>query len=95
MIAVQSVLRPSYRDEIFVGLRAAGIPVRQVVLRVPQDVPDVEDPPARNWRQRHVTPAQEALSGLADREPDTIEVDNASRPPQSVVKEIFTRLGLG
>lgn len=71
------------------------------MISVPEDVlraridADRDDPGARGWRQRHVADALRELDGLAEREPDTIEVDNASRPPELVAKEILERLLIG
>jgi hypothetical protein len=89
-----TVLDPDHRAEIIGGLRARGIPVRHVVLTVSEQSLrrriDADDAPAgaRGWRHARVERALRELSGLADREPDTFEVDNDGRPPAEVAADI-------
>ncbi|WP_406107685.1 AAA family ATPase [Micromonospora globbae] len=100
LVVPMTVLRADYRAEILGGLRNRGTPVRQVVLRVPGPVlraridGDRVERAARAWRHRHVERALAELGGLADREADTIEVDNHGRTPDEVAVEIVARLAL-
>jgi hypothetical protein len=93
-VVPMTLLDPGYRAEILDGLRLKGIPVRQVVLTVPEDTlrkridADTELADAREWRHDHVSRALVELSGLAVREPDTFEVDNDARTPAEVAAEI-------
>ena len=100
VVVPMSLLRPDYRAEVFEGLRSRGVPVRQVVLRVPEAVlrsridADPVQTEARDWRHSHVAQALTELAGIAGREPHTCEIDNAGRPPAEVAREITVRLGL-
>lgn len=99
-VVPMTLLHPGYRAEVLGGLRRAGVPVRQCVLLVPEDVLrariDAAPEPAGTirWRHQHMPTALAELPGLADREPDTIEVNNAGPGPRSVADEIVGRLGL-
>ncbi|MFI7429230.1 AAA family ATPase [Micromonospora sp. NPDC049836] len=98
VVVPMTLLRADYRSEILGGLRRRGTPVRQVVLRVPEPVlraridGDDREAGARDWRHRHVARALAELSGLADRESDTVEVDNHGRGPAAVAAEIVASL---
>ncbi|MGK5738870.1 AAA family ATPase [Micromonospora sp. URMC 103] len=99
LVVPMTLLRPDYRAEILDGLRERGTPVRQVVLRVPAPVlraridADRVEVAARAWRHRHVERALHELTGLAEREVDTIEIDNHGRTPEEVAAEIAALLG--
>jgi predicted kinase len=101
VVVPMTLLRPGYRAEILDGLRDRGVPVRQVVLRVPEPVlraridADEVEAGARGWRHAHVTRALVEFGGLADREPDTVEIDNHDRAPALVAAEIISELGIG
>jgi predicted kinase len=100
VVVPMTLLRPEYRVEILGGLRRARLRVVQVVLTVPEPElrarieADAIDPTAAPWRLAHVEAAA-GLVGLAQREPDTIEVSNVGRTPDAVAAEIITRYGLG
>lgn len=97
-VVPMALLHPGYREEILTGLRTHGVRVHQCVLRVPEDVLrariDAAPEPARTirWRHEHMPRALSELSGLADREPDTIEVSNVGRSVDVVAGEIVGRL---
>ncbi|MGW0433974.1 AAA family ATPase [Micromonospora sp. NPDC003197] len=100
VVVPMSLLRSDYRAEVFDGLRDRGVPVRQVVLRVPEPVlrsridGDLVEAGARAWRHSHVVQALTELAGVAGREWDTYEIDNHGRTPAEVAGEIIVRLGL-
>ncbi|MGC5029518.1 AAA family ATPase [Micromonospora sp. DT229] len=100
VVVPMSLLQPTHRTEILDGLRDRGRTVRQLVLQVPEPAlraridADAADVAARAWRQRQVSRALTGLAGLADREPDTIEVTNDGRTPEQVAAEIIDRLGV-
>ncbi|TDB79898.1 AAA family ATPase [Micromonospora sp. KC721] len=71
-IAPMSLINPEYRDEVFGGIRAAGVELREVVLTLPEpqlrariDADHVETGP-RHWRQDHVRQALTTFAGLID-----------------------------
>ncbi|MGC9666320.1 AAA family ATPase [Planosporangium sp. 12N6] len=95
-VVPMTLLRADYRTEILGGLRSRGIPVHQMVLRVPEPVlrsridGDAELVGAREWRHAHVAPALAAFDGLAATEPGTVEVDAGDgRTPQRIAAEIL------
>ncbi|MEU2611781.1 AAA family ATPase [Micromonospora sp. NPDC007271] len=98
VVVPMTLLRPDYRAEVLGGLRDRGVPVWQVVLRVPEPVlrdridGDRVEAAAHGWRHRHVARALAELSGLADREPHTLEIDNHGRTPAEVAAEIVALL---
>lgn len=98
VVVPMTLLRPGYRAELLGGLRERGLPVWQVVLRVPEPVlraridGDQVEARARGWRHRHVERALAELTGLAGREPHTLEIDNHGRTPAEVAAEIVARL---
>jgi hypothetical protein len=100
-VVPMTLLRAEYRAEILGGLRARGVPLLHVVLQVPEPVlraridADAELAEAREWRQAHVAEAMESLTGLAAREPFTIEIGNGQGTrPEAVAEEILRRCGL-
>lgn len=99
VVVPMTLIRTDYRAAVLGGLRERGVPVRQVVLRVPEpllrariDGDRTLPEESRRWRHDHVAPALAALTGLADREPETIEVDNYDRSPAAVAAEIVSSL---
>lgn len=92
-IVPMSLVDPAYRTEILNGLRAAGVPVREFVLTLPEaDLraridADLMDPGARTWRDDHVEQALTAFEGLTD-----AEFLDASPPADEVAGEIIRRL---
>jgi hypothetical protein len=95
-VVPMTLLRADYRAEILGGLRSRGVPVRHVVLQVPEPVlraridGDEELAAARAWRHAHVARALKAFDGIAAKEPDTVEIVNdAGSPPEAVAAEIL------
>lgn len=71
-VAPMSLINAAYRTEIFDGIRAAGVDLREVILTVPEQQlrdridGDQMDTKARRWRQDHVTQALTTFATLTD-----------------------------
>ncbi|WP_433297697.1 hypothetical protein ACQP2F_41670 [Actinoplanes sp. CA-030573] len=77
-----SLINADYQAEIFTGIRAAGVELREVILAVPEKElriridEDAVDTKARRWRQDHVTQALNTFASL----PEAHFIDAADTP---------------
>ena len=92
-IAPMSLINAGYRAEIFGGIRAAGVDLREVVLTLPEqqlrariDADQVEAK-ARRWRHDHVTQALTTFAALTD-----ANLVDASQDPEQVAEAVVTHL---
>jgi len=88
-----NLINAAYRAEIFDGIRAAGVDLREVILRVPEQQlrnridEDQVDTKARRWRQDHVTQALTTFASLTD-----AHFVDASQPPERVAEAVASHL---
>ena len=92
-IAPMSLINADYRAEIFDGIRAAGVDLREVVLQLPEQLlraridADQVETNARGWRQDHVTQALTTFATLND-----AHFIDASQPPEQVAEAVATHI---
>ena len=92
-VAPMSLINAAYRTEIFDGLRAAGVEVREYVLTLPEKQlraridADQLDTQARQWRQDHVAQALTTFAALTD-----AHVIDGTQPPEHVTDAITADL---
>ncbi|RSM52816.1 ATP/GTP-binding protein [Actinoplanes sp. ATCC 53533] len=88
-VAPMSLINAAYRTEIFDGIRAAGVDLREVILTVAEQRlrdridEDQVDTKARRWRQDHVARALTTFAGLTD-----AHFIDASQPPEQVAEAV-------
>jgi hypothetical protein len=88
-LAPASLINAAYRAEIFDGIRAAGVELREVVLALPEPQlrnridEDRFDMEARRWRQDHVSQALTTFAALTD-----AHFVDASQPPELVADAV-------
>lgn len=92
-VTPMSLVNPAYRTEIFAGIRAAGVDLREVILTVAEQQlreridEDQVDAKARRWRQNHVTQALTTFAALTD-----AHFVDASRPPEQVADAVLAHV---
>ena len=88
-VAPMSLINAAYRTEIFDGIRAAGVDLHEVILRVPEQQlrtridEDQVEAEARRWRQDHVTQALTTFASLTD-----AHFVDASQPAERVAEAV-------
>jgi chloramphenicol 3-O-phosphotransferase len=97
LIAPQTVLVPGYLEEIFTGLRAAGLAVFHVLLDADEDVLRrriLGSDEAQEWRLAHLTGYRAARPWLT--EAADLVVDTGVLPPDEVANKVASAVpGLG
>lgn len=92
-VAPMSLINVDYRAEIFTGIRAAGVELREVILTVSEKElriridEDAVDTKARRWRQDHVTQALNTFASLTD-----AHFIDASQPPDEVAEAVAAHM---
>jgi vacuolar-type H+-ATPase catalytic subunit A/Vma1 len=92
-VAPMSLINADYRAEIFDGIRAAGVDLREVILRVPEQQlrtridEDQVEAKARGWRQDHVVQALTTFAALTD-----AHFIDASRPLDEVAEAVASQV---
>jgi hypothetical protein len=93
LIALQTVLEGGYLDQIFAGLRSAGLTVFHVVLDAGDDILRQRihgSPEAQQWRLAHLAAYQHSRSWMMSAA--DLVVDTGCRTPAEVARQITDAL---